>query len=226
MLLFQTLLALGFAPLASASPPAARTACIHPLEDLQVTTGRVQESNPGRFLIDEPEVRAVLRSGTARFAAANFEYVGPTARRAALASGRVRRQVALKLRARDGCNVVYVAWRIEPESGIEVSIKRNPGLTTHSQCGTRGYSRVAPESANKPVAIERGTKHSLEATLDGQALVVLADGALAWRGRLPAEILQFDGPAGFRTDNCELGLTFRTSDLLTIDGTACRGSGP
>ena len=28
-----------------------------------------------------------------------------------------RRQVGLKLRARDGCNVVYVMWRIEPKAG-------------------------------------------------------------------------------------------------------------
>lgn len=225
-MLFLVVLALGFAPNASASPPAAKPASLHTLEDLQVTTGRVHEPNPGELVIDEPEVRAVLRSGTARFAGANFEYVGPTARSAALASGRIRRQLALKLRARDGCNVVYVAWRIEPESGIEVSVKRNPGLTRHSQCGSRGYSRVVPESAVKPVAIERGTKHSLEATLDGQTLVVLADGALAWRGRLPAEILQFDGPAGFRTDNCEFGLTFRTCDVPTFDGTLCKGLRP
>jgi len=209
-MLFQVVLALGFAPIASASPPAAKPASLHTLEDLQVTTGRVHEPNPGELVIDEPEVRAVLRSGTARVVGASFEYHGPTARSAALASGRIRRQLALKLRARDGCNVVYVAWRIAPESGIEVTVKRNPGLMRHAQCGSRGYSRVIPDHAIEPVAIERGTSHSLEVALDGRELRVHADGALAWEGRLPADALQFDGPAGFRTDNSRLRLTFWT----------------
>ena len=32
-----------------------------------------------------------------------------------------------KLRAEDACNLVYVMWRIEPQSRLVVSVKRNPG---------------------------------------------------------------------------------------------------
>jgi hypothetical protein len=209
-IVFTGALLFGAGQATTGTAPRAGIRGVRLVDEFVVTKGRIQQQEPGRIVVDEPEVRAVLRSGTSRIAGASFDYLGPTARSAPLASGRLRRQVALKLRAQDGCNVVYVAWRIEPERGIEVTVKRNPGLSRHAQCGARGYSRVIPDHASEPLAIERGTSHSMEAALDGRNLRVHADGVLAWEGRLPVDSLQFDGPAGFRTDNARLRLAFWT----------------
>ena len=61
-----------------------------------------------------------------------------------LASGEMRRQFGLKLRAEDACNLVYAMWRIEPESKLVVSVKSNPGQHTSAQCGNRGYQNIKP----------------------------------------------------------------------------------
>jgi hypothetical protein len=48
------------------------------------------------------------------------------------------------LRAEDACNLVYLMWRIEPESRLVVSVKRNPGQHASAECGNRGYQNVKP----------------------------------------------------------------------------------
>jgi hypothetical protein len=47
----------------------------------------------------------------------------------------MRRQSGLKLRAQNGCNLVYAMWRSEPESKLGVSVTRNPGLNASSERG-------------------------------------------------------------------------------------------
>src|SRR5215470_3304543 len=124
-------------------------------EQLCVTTGDVTAAEDGLLRVDVPEMRAVVASGPARTVEARLRYLGPTADVKRLASGELRRQFGFKLRAANTCNVVYVMWHIEPDSRLAVSVKRNPGMTTHAQCDAHGYrnptpSRHAPVPALRP----------------------------------------------------------------------------
>lgn len=193
------------------------------LKRMKVTQGKLESLPNGRLVIEEPKVRAVATSvpsreapmvqalkGQAlsaaealetRVAELRFTYLGATREQKALASGEMRRQVGLKLRARDGCNVVYVMWRIEPKPGLVVSVKSNPGMNRSDDCGNGGYQTVKPRTKARVPELEPGDSHTLRAELQGTALKVRVDGESVWEGTLPAEALSFDGPVGLRTDN-------------------------
>ena len=173
-----------------------------------VTSGVVRILPDARLRIEGPEVRAVLRHRTAPAAAIRFRYLGPTAATKPLASGEVRRQIGLKLRAQDTCNLVYVMWHIEPDARIAVSIKRNPGQRTHVECGAHGYVTIRPQWSAPVAAVRAGSAHTLRAVLQAETLAVWADGLLAWEGSLPPKLLDFDGPVGLRTDNAAFELEF------------------
>ncbi len=154
----------------------------------------------GAGRIERP-VRAVIAGDHSRRAELAFTYRGPSSSTAALANGEVRRQIGLKLRAQDTCNVIYVMWHVEPSPGVFVSVKRNAGSSSHSECGAGGYDNLKPTEANAAPAIEPNAPHVLAATLDGATLLVTADGNVVWRGELPGTALAFDGPVGLRSDN-------------------------
>ena len=120
---------------------------------------------------------------------------------APLANGELRRQIGLKLRAMNTCNVVYVMWHVDPSPGVFVSVKRNLGASTHEQCGARGYDNIPPEESAKAAPLDRDRPHVLRADLEGSSLRVTADGVVVWRGHLPIEVFAIDGPAGIRSDN-------------------------
>jgi hypothetical protein len=157
-------------------------------------------------------VRAVVAGSSGSAAGMQFIYRGPSRGTAPLASGELRRQIGLKLRAQDTCNVVYVMWRIAPTSGIHVQVKSNPGRQKrHEECRDRGYQTIRPESRRPVPDVRPGESHSLDGFIDGGRLRVLADGVLAWEGTLPDEALDFTGPAGLRSDNGEFEVEFRAS---------------
>ncbi len=133
------------------------------------------------------------RSTTAELA---FDYPGPSHVEVPLADGELRRQIGIKLRAQDTCNVIYVMWHVAPTPGIFVQVKSNPGQSTHAECGDHGYVTVSSTSGTQPPPIRVGEQHTLRADLAGNVLTVLADGALAWQGQLPAAASTFDGPVG------------------------------
>ncbi|MFL5353394.1 hypothetical protein [Archangium sp.] len=190
-------------------------------ERMRVTEGKLKPLPGGRLRIEDPKVRAVVsssegpkvqalmapaRAGTqarveARVAELRFTYLGATAEQKPLQSGELRRQVGLKLRAQDGCNVVYVMWRIEPKAGLVVSMKHNPGMNRSDDCGNSGYQTVKPRSKTAVPVLEPGASHTLRAELEGTELRVKVDGEPVWEGTLPAEALSFDGPVGLRSDN-------------------------
>jgi len=190
------------------------------LKRMKVTQGKLESLPNGRLVIEEPKVRAVANSGPsrealgiqalrgqalsaseARVAELRFTYLGATREQKPLASGELRRQVGLKLRARDGCNVVYVMWRIEPKPGLVVSVKSNPGQHRSDDCGNGGYQTVKPRTKARLPELAPGDSHTLRAELQGAVLKVRVDGESVWEGTLPAEALSFDGPVGLRTDN-------------------------
>ncbi|MBK9037095.1 MAG: hypothetical protein IPL61_38605 [Myxococcales bacterium] len=162
-----------------------------------VTRGQA-ELIDGAAEIADPTFRAVAPATVGDRATLAFTYRGPTARTAALASGSIRQQLGLKLRAEDGCNLIYVMWRVAPTAELVVSVKRNPGQHVHRACGVRGYDEVARVPAP---ALTPGAAGVLAAAIDGDTLAVTIDGAEVWRGPLPAAARELRGPAGVRSDN-------------------------
>lgn len=196
------------APSSTAKPPGKLLPIAY--SQLIATSGEIRDQNGDEFALLSPTVRAVVGSEPRQAIEMTFLYRGPTRRQAALASGELRRQLGLKLRARDTCNVVYVMWHIEPTRGLHVSVKSNPGQSEHQQCADHGYRNLTPEFASQNVPdIHVGERHTLAAAIDGDRLRVDADGVLAWVGRLPPEALRFDGPIGLRSDNGDFVVRLR-----------------
>jgi hypothetical protein len=168
---------------------------------LAVEAGDVERLSGDAFALRRPGVRAVVPNSSGSAARIVFTYLGPTRREEPLASGELRRQIGLKLRAHDTCNVVYAMWHVAPDTGIQVQVKANPGQRTHAECRDRGYRTLRPATASAVPKVEVGARHVLAARIVGRQLTVEADGVPAWQGELPDEAFAFDGPAGFRSDN-------------------------
>ena len=210
-------MSLGAVRAPAAGPPS--------VERFRVTEGRLKALGRGVQRIDVPRLRAVVDAGDTpwgctwaclaperpREAQLRFVYRGPTQTERPLRSGESRRQVGLKLRARDGCNVVYVMWRLAPTPGLVVSVKSNPVQHRSRECGNGGYDTVKPARAAEVPVLEPGEEHTLRARLEGKTLVVQVDGRTAWEGTLPDEALTFDGPTGLRTDNGQFDVELRAT---------------
>ncbi len=198
----------GGAPPAERERPAKRRAPVSiravAAGEICLTSGGGARSARGRMRVDGPKMRGVAPASSGDAGELRFLYRGATEQVAPLASGQIRRQVGLKLRAQDGCNLVYAMWRIEPKPGIEVQIKRNQGRRVHSECGTRGYRKVSPRRHAPVPALQPGSEHTLRAEITGQELAVWADGVVVWEGDLGPEALALSGPVGMRSDNVAL----------------------
>ena len=131
-------------------------------------------------------MRAYVSRNTPQKVEVRFKYLGATENESRLGSGEVRRQFGLKLQAQDPCNLTYVMWRIAPESKLVVSVKTNPGQHTSAECGNRGYKNIRPARSSPVPVLQPGAAHTLHADLNGDALRVLADGAVVWTGNLGA----------------------------------------
>jgi hypothetical protein len=192
-------------PGASAKESAMKLQCLSAGE-IRVTRGEVGRDASGRLEISAPVVRAVSTVGNARAAELNFTLIGPTKEQVALRSGEMRRQFGLKLRAQNGCNLVYAIWRLEPKAELVVSVKSNPGMRTHAECHTSGYQNIKPMRSGPLPVIKPGESHRLRAQLaeQGDGLQVFADDVLVWSGQLGQKAFEFDGPVGLRTDNVHL----------------------
>jgi hypothetical protein len=184
--------------------------------DLDVTDGKVGEKD-GFLTVDGPEVRAIEKAKTAKAARMLFTYRGPTKEESKLASGEVAHQLGLKLRAKNTCNLLYVMWKLDGKERIAVSVKRNPGQSTHKECAANGYVGIKPAFEEKPdnfPSAKDGRPHTLEAewskpAADHYELVVKADGKVVWKGTIDAKLLDdIDGPAGFRSDNTAFTFKF------------------
>ena len=171
------------------------------LDNVVPTTLCVTKGELAGALVETPTFRAVAPGHNGDAASIKFVVRGPTAKARALASGQQRRQVGLKLRGQDGCNLLYVMWRIDPKPKLEVSIKRNPGARTHHDCGARGYTKLVPTQVDVPPTLQDGLEHELRAEIVGDALVAWIDGRTMWQGAMPAEARELTGPAGVRSDN-------------------------
>lgn len=186
--------------LALGAPACART--VRRVEPVITTSGQLERGADGALHTQSPVMRATFGTEPHHQIELRFVYEGPSPDAQPLASGELRRQLGVKLRALDTCNVVYVMWHIEPSKGLEVSVKSNPGQSEHRQCGDRGYSFVAPAFEAPPLPpIRAGEPRRLRVELRGQWLRAWVDDRLQWEGTLPDQALRFDGPAGIRSDN-------------------------
>jgi len=168
---------------------------------LCVTEGQIEELSGGKMSVTVPKMRAFVTDPTLQEVEAHFTYRGPTDKSAPLASGKLRRQFGLKLRAQDGCNLIYAMWRIEPEQEIVVSVKSNPGMTRSSECDAHGYRNVKPVATGSLPHIVVGKQYTLRAIIRRGKMVVYADNKPVWQGNLGPAALNFNGPVGVRTDN-------------------------
>jgi hypothetical protein len=191
--------------------------------NLCVTEGAIEELPGQRLSVNVAKMRAYVNAYTQPLAEVRFTYLGGTPNEAPLASGEMRRQFGLKLRAQDACNLVYAMWRMEPESKLVVSVKSNPGQHSSAQCGNRGYQNIKP-SRSKPVpTLNPGDTHTLRAEMNGAEVRVFADKSLVWEGSIEPDGLAFDGPVGIRTDNARLQIDFETGPPIKPKSPGCRG---
>ncbi len=151
--------------------------------------------------VEVPTFRAVARSTGGDAASMKFVVNGDTEKSRALASGQKRRQLGLKLRAQDGCNLVYVMWRLDPKPKLEVSVKVNPGQRTAKECGADGYTKVKAARVGSLPTLTDGGDHELRAEIRGDSLTAWIDGQVAWEGKLPSSASTLAGPVGVRSDN-------------------------
>jgi len=171
---------------------------------LCVTDGEVEKGKGEELLVTVPQMRAFVMEQTEQIVEARFKYIGPTAKSALLASGQMRRQFGLKLRAEDGCNLVYVMWRFQPKSEIVVSVKSNPGQHESSECGNHGYHDIKPRRSIRVPEIKDGSSHTLRAEMNGDEMKVILDGEVAWEGNVGSLANGIEGPVGMRSDNAHV----------------------
>lgn len=193
-------------------------------ENLCVTEGTVEKVSGNAMRVSVPKMRAYLAEGTPPSAEMRFTYLGPTSKDSALGSGAMRRQLGLKLRAQDACNLVYVIWRIEPESKLVVSVKQNAGEHTSAECGNRGYRNIKPFKAAAAPRLESGQSHTLRAEMNRDELRVFADGRQVWEGSVGPDAARLVGPVGIRSDNAQVEFTLKvpTPDHTNASGSACK----
>jgi len=177
-------------------------------EQFCITEGRIARVENQWLRVDSTKMRAVLGFPSKPEAELQFRYLGETVEQSRLRSGAERTQIGLKLKAQDDCNVVYVMWRINPASKLVVSVKSNPGQRRHAECGNSGYTNMKPTLETPIPIMEVGSEHSLRAALDGNSLEVYVDRALAWKGKISDDAVQFDGPVGLRSDNARFDFRF------------------
>lgn len=176
-----------------------------------VTNGEMSKQNDKTFTVESPSSRAVVKSSDDNFGAIEFEYLGPTSKDAPLASGRIVRQLGVKLNAQDSCNVIYVMWNIDPDIGVQISTKMNPRKSTHAECGVKGYKMVHQSKPGDIPAIRIGEPHRLEAALQERVLTVKIDGKDIWHGDVGADAVRMSGYSGIRTDNVRVRFKWLTT---------------
>ena len=210
-----------------AQPPAEPAAAVG-RTDLCVTEGSLAQDTDGSLSVDVPKMRAFVLRPVADAVAARLTYRGPTDEQSALGSGEVRRQFALKLRALDACNLVYVTWRITPASKLVVQVKNNPGQHSSSECTNHGYQTLKPRLAAPLPPLLPGETHLLRAEIALGTLRAFVDGRPVWEGELGAFAAMSAAPVGVRSDNVRASFRLEAGPGVPIAAAqlpACR-TGP
>lgn len=184
-----------------------------PRDSLCLTEGAIEKTAKDRLSVNVPKMRAYVSAWTAQSSELRFTYLGGTSEQSALGSGAIRRHFGLKLHAQDPCNLVYVMWRIDPESKLVVSVKRNRNEHTSAECGNRGYENIKPRKIADVPHLQPGQSHTLRAEMKNQELRLLVDHHEVWNGDLGAEAAGLDGPIGIRSDNARFEFELRAREF-------------
>lgn len=83
-------------------------------------------------------------------------------------------------------------------------------MTTHAQCGAKGYHALKPTRSLTVPRLREGEPHTLRGEINDGTLRVWIDGKLHWEG-LAHDALSFNGPSGIRSDNGRFKVEFLTS---------------
>ena len=188
--------------------------------DLCVTKGTLTDTS-----ITEPTMRGYARGFGGDAAALTFTYRGESFETRELAGGQARRQIGLKLRAQDSCNVIYVMWRLDPKPKLDVSVKFNAHMKAHEECGADGYTKVRPHKKTFVPAFEYGKTHTLRAEVVGDQLYAWIDDQLLFQGTLPDAARVIRGPAGVRSDNVKFDLVSLAAPKGEGTAPACKREG-
>jgi hypothetical protein len=183
---------------------------------LCVTEGAIGEADKDRLSVNTPKMRAYVNTWASQAIELRFTYRGPTQKKVSLGSGEMRQQFGLKLRAQDACNLVYAMWRIEPESKLVVSVKRNPRAHTSAECGERGYENVKPRRASDLPRLRPGESHTLRAEMKKEELQVFVDDREVWAGDAGPDAATLDGPVGIRSDNSQLEFELKAGEYTGV----------
>ncbi len=189
-------------------------------KDICVTKGELAGKS-----VEAPTMRGYALGASGDAAQVTFTYRGESFETRELASGQERRQIGLKLRAKDSCNVVYVMWRLDPTPKLDISVKLNPLARTHEECGANGYTKLKPVKKTFVPAFEVGATHSLRAEIAGNELFAWIDGKLLWQGQLPDGAKALAGPAGMRSDNVRFDLLELAAPRSDATPPACKRDG-
>ncbi len=183
-----------------------------PRSRLCVTEGTIEDAAGDRLTVNAPKMRAYVNAWTSQSMQVRFTYLGPTKTESALGAGQMRRQFGLKLHAQDPCNLVYAMWRIDPESKLVVSVKRNPSQHTSAECTNHGYTNIKPQKASAVPHLQSGESHTLRAEMKKQELRVFVDAREVWQGDIGADAARLEGPLGIRSDNVSLEFDLRAGE--------------
>jgi hypothetical protein len=192
---------------------------------LCVTEGAVEQSADGSLAVSTPKMRAFALVPVADIVQAQFRYLGPSVVESPLRSGVLRRQFGLKLRTVDPCNLIYVMWRIAPQSSLVVQVKSNPGQHSSGECTNHGYRTVKPHLAAPLPELLLGEPHALRAELLGTQLRASVDGRTVWQGDLDGAAPMSEGPVGARSDNARIAFTLAVGPGTALSAAqlpACR----
>lgn len=229
LLALPCILSLGCGHLSvAAATPQANDWVNLSASNLCVTEGAVDKASGERLSVNTTKMRAYVTRETSQTVELRFTYLGGTSKESALGSGEIRRQLGLKLRAQDPCNLVYVMWRIEPESELVVSVKRNRNQHTSSECSNHGYENIKPARSSAIPKLKAGQTQTLRAELNGEELTVYADNREVWRGELGPDAKGLAGPIGIRSDNAhfEFDLKAHESEGMHPDSALSCKTGP
>jgi len=162
-----------------------------------VTDGKVTLTSE-EFYTESSETRVDFNNMNGESIILWAQYLGPTDATAILASGATKEQIGVKLRNSNTCNVLYVMRQFKPISSVSIMYKQNPGMTTHAQCGDKGYVFIKDISVP---AVPVGTNFTLAAKFVSNTLFVFLDGKEIWKGYVPFTNV---GISGFRSDNTKV----------------------
>lgn len=161
------------------------------------------------MLLNKPIVRCCSKKGESERVFLEVKYNGKTRKKKPLKSGIIERQVCLKLKSPNTCNVLYICWNGVDigEEFINIQTKRNASILKR-KC--RGLGKCDGEGYDQPIAtIQLQNKtlldqkfHTLSAQIvkSEKRLIVCVDNAIVYRGLFDLPI-ELNGTSGIRSQN-------------------------